>query len=174
MRSGQLALRWGYMSSHAESSLPTVTEHYGHDHSRLDELLQKFAELKETDVIAARPIFNKFKTGLERHIAWEEEILFPIFEAKTGMRDGGPTAVMRYEHTLIKDFLAKIHDSLTWQEKPLEADVQGVHGLLQMHNHKEENILYPALDSLIGSAERVRLFAEMEKYPNDHSRPALA
>jgi iron-sulfur cluster repair protein YtfE (RIC family) len=162
------------MSSHAESSLPTVTEHYGHDHTRLDDLLKQFEVLNEADPVAAHPIFADFKAGLERHIGWEEEILFPIFEARTGMRDGGPTAVMRWEHTMIKDFLLKIHDSLARQKKAIKEDVRGLHGLLKMHNHKEENILYPALDSMIGSAERVRLFADMEKYSDGHSHPVCA
>jgi iron-sulfur cluster repair protein YtfE (RIC family) len=162
------------MSSHAESSLPTVTEHYGHDHTRLDDLLEQVEILNETNVAAARPIFAEFKAGLERHIGWEEEILFPIFESRTGMRDGGPTAVMRWEHTMIKDFLLKIHDCLARQQKTLKENVRGLHGLLQMHNHKEENILYPALDSMIGSAERVRLFADMENYPDGHSHPVRA
>ena len=136
--------------------MPTVTEHYGHDHTRLDDLLQQFGRLNGTNPVAARPIFAEFKAGLERHIVWEEEILFPIFEAGTGMRDGGPTTVMRWEHTMIKDFLLKIHDCLGQQQKAIQEDVQGLHRLLQLHNHKEENILYPALDSMIGSAERAR------------------
>jgi len=159
------------MISHAQA-LPTVAEHYRQDHSRLDDLLEQFEVLNGNNPAAAQPIFTEFKAGLERHIGWEEEILFPIFEAKTGMRDGGPTAVMRWEHTMIKDFLIKIHACLTLQKKVVNEDVQGLRGMLQMHNHKEENILYPALDSMIGSAERFRLFNEMEKYPNHQSRPA--
>jgi iron-sulfur cluster repair protein YtfE (RIC family) len=160
------------MCSNAESPSPTVTKYYGHDHSRLDDLLEQFEVINGTDPVAARPIFAEFKAGLEQHIGWEEEILFPTFEAKTGMRDGGPTEVMRWEHTMIKDFLLKIHDFLAQNQQAIKEDVRGLHGLLQMHNHKEENILYPALDSMIGSAERSRLFNEMEKYPNHHSRPA--
>lgn len=162
------------MSSHTEPPLPTVTEHYGHDHSRLDDLLEQFEDTNEKDLAAARSIFEEFNTGLERHIGWEEEILFPIFEASTGMRDGGPTTVMRWEHTMIKDLLLKICDALAQDRKASKADVQGLHGLLQMHNHKEENILYPALDSMIGPEERGRLFAEMENYRSEQSRPACA
>jgi regulator of cell morphogenesis and NO signaling len=41
--------------------------------------------------------FEEFKAGLEQHIVWEEEILFPSFEQKFGL-PGGPTEVMRWEH----------------------------------------------------------------------------
>lgn len=156
------------MNQNMEAALPSVGKHYRHDHARLDELLQRFESLNGTNFAAASPIFAEFKSGLERHIAWEEEILFPIFENKTSMRDSGPTVVMRWEHTLIKDFLYKIHGRLAQQQKASGEDVQAIRNLLQIHNHKEENTLYPALDSMLDSAERARAFAEMEKHHGGH------
>src|SRR3989338_10185398 len=84
----------------------TVTDFMGKDHDRLDAIFQKFRQEKKKDP------FSKFKHGLQRHIVWEEEILFSIFEERTGMKDSGPTAVMRMEHRQIKDYLEKIHDCL--------------------------------------------------------------
>ena len=60
-----------------------------------------FKKLKDR-IMRGKECFEKFKFGLHRHIAWEEEILFPLFEEKTGMTDGGPTFVMREEHRQIK------------------------------------------------------------------------
>jgi iron-sulfur cluster repair protein YtfE (RIC family) len=162
------------MSSLVEPASPTVAEHYGHDHARLDDLLEQFKQLHGADLMAARPIFAEFKAGLERHIRWEEEILFPIFEGKTGTREVGPTAVMRWEHTLIKDFLLKIHGDLARQQTPLIGETQALQALLQLHNHKEENIIYPGLDAMIDLAERARLFAEMEKFSDAPPYPARA
>jgi len=76
---------------------------YGHDHEELDDYLKQFQSLKRDYYAQAKPFFRKFKFGLQRHILWEEEIIFPIFESKTGMKDSGPTAVMRQEHVLIKE-----------------------------------------------------------------------
>ena len=156
------------MSRNEDTLTTTVTDHYGHDHDRLDNLLEQFEHRNETDPAAASTFLAEFKSGLERHIGWEEEILFPIFENKTGMREVGPTAVMRWEHTQIKDFLLKIHGRLAQQQRALKEDVQALKDLLQMHNHKEENILYPAVDSMLEPENRARIFAEMEKYPDGH------
>jgi iron-sulfur cluster repair protein YtfE (RIC family) len=62
---------------------------------------------KLADVERAESIFLSFKSELERHIIWEEDILFPVFEKKTGIKDGGPTSVMRMEHIQIKNHLRK-------------------------------------------------------------------
>ena len=72
------------------------------DHDRLDDLFNKYKDLKNSDPNKAEEMFSEFKSGLEKHILWEEDILFPLFEKKTGMYEGGPTAVMRLEHKNIK------------------------------------------------------------------------
>jgi len=65
------------------------------DHDRLDEIFEGFKKLKDDDIDAAGKLFLEFKTGLLQHINWEEDILFPVFEQKTGIHDTGPTAIMR-------------------------------------------------------------------------------
>ncbi len=80
---------------------PTISHYYAADHDRLDELFGRFQSSKQSDRTVARHLFAEFKAGLERHIAWEEDLLFPLFEAHTGMHAAGPTAVMRDEHRQI-------------------------------------------------------------------------
>ena len=63
------------------------------------------------DIERAESIFLFFKSELERHIIWEEDILFPVFERKTGIKDGGPTSVMRIEHIQIKNHLQEIKEN---------------------------------------------------------------
>jgi len=43
---------------------------------------------------------------------WEEELLFPMWEEKTGMIEDGPTPVMRFEHDQIKQLLDTIHQKV--------------------------------------------------------------
>jgi iron-sulfur cluster repair protein YtfE (RIC family) len=77
-----------------------ILEFMSHDHDRLDAIFAEFR--KEPDAGKTRELFLQFDTGLRAHIVWEEEILFPPFEDRTGMRHTGPTAVMRMEHQQIK------------------------------------------------------------------------
>jgi regulator of cell morphogenesis and NO signaling len=128
----------------------------------LDELFEQFKALKEHDLNAARPLFLDFRTRLEQHIGWEEDILFPIFEQETGMFDTGPTEVMRREHHQIGDLLQAI------DEKILAGNLQGVDeakiGLLAIlgpHNVKEENVIYPALDDLTSEQARKQVLLGM-------------
>jgi iron-sulfur cluster repair protein YtfE (RIC family) len=76
----------------------SVNEHYTEDHDRLDELFHQFQALKSSGPSKAINSFHEFTSGLERHIVWEEEIVFPVFEKRFDQY-GGPTEVMRWmEH----------------------------------------------------------------------------
>ncbi|MBF0490058.1 MAG: hemerythrin domain-containing protein [Candidatus Omnitrophica bacterium] len=146
-------------------STQEVSGFYGHDHDELDSFLSQFQKLKRQDFAQAKPFFRKFKFGLQRHILWEEEILFPVFESKTGMSDAGPTAVMRQEHVLIKEALEELHLKVRQNDADSEKEEKVLIDLLESHNLKEENILYPAIDQLTTAEEKKVMFQEMEKVP---------
>src|SRR5574341_1194166 len=115
-----------------------VFDFMAQDHDRLDDIFKNFRTVKNEDLKKAKPLFHDFKIGLQKHIVWEEEILFPIFEKKTGMYETGPTAVMRMEHRQIKDFLEKIHTALwfyrEWRDRKEGKTAPHVVGL---HLHPE-------------------------------------
>lgn len=142
-----------------------ILEFMGKDHDRLDDLFKEFLRLKEEDLRRARPLFHEFKTGLQRHIVWEEEILFPIFEERTGMRESGPTAVMRQEHRQIKDFLERIHNTLLKADTQTDPLQKGLLEVLSAHNQKEEDILYPWIDHALSEVEIKEALDRMERLP---------
>ncbi len=142
---------------------PTISHYYAADHDRLDELFGRFQSSKQSDRTVARHLFAEFKVGLERHIAWEEDLLFPLFEAHTGMHAAGPTAVMRDEHRQIKHFLALIDGKLQQADGATDDDEAGLLEILAAHNSKEEYILYPAIDQQLSVSERDGVFVRMGK-----------
>ncbi|WP_052190871.1 MULTISPECIES: hemerythrin domain-containing protein [Chitinibacter] len=84
-----------------------------------------------------------------KHFALEENELFPAFEAASGMV-GGPTQVMRMEHAQARDLMSGLQEAA----QNLDADdftgcAETLLILLQQHNMKEENILYPMCDRTI-------------------------
>ena len=139
----------------------SINEHYTEDHDRLDELFHEFQVLKSSDRAIAVQHFQEFKAGLERHIVWEEEILFLSFE-KRFSHLGGPTQVMRWEHQEIRKYLDAIAEKLA-RNDDTQIEELGLLGVLCPHNHKEENILYPMIDQVIGSEERKEIFAQMNQ-----------
>ena len=91
------------------SEQKTITAFFEQDHDRLDELFKTFQQLKRSDFAKAKEAFKEFKVGLQRHIVWEEDLLFPLWEKKTGRSEEGPTVVMRAEHRQIGQQLEAIH-----------------------------------------------------------------
>lgn len=139
----------------------TISTYYADDHDRLDGLFGQFQSTKGNDPTRALEMFEEFSAGLERHIVWEEDILFPLFEAHTGMCDAGPTAVMRHEHRLIRQFLDVIGRRLRQGDTATDTDEAGLLTILGEHNFKEEHVLYPAIDQLLSARERDDVFVRM-------------
>ena len=141
----------------------TISHYYAADHDQLDELFGRFQSSTKSDRSMARHLFAEFMAGLERHSAWEEDLLFPLFEAHTGMRTAGPTAVMRDEHRQIKHFLELIDSKLQGADSATDEDEAGLLEILAAHNSKEEHILYPAIDQQVSVRERDGVFVRMGK-----------
>ena len=146
--------------------MTTVSAFMGEDHDELDGIFESFTGRLEDDLEKAAALFQDFRVRLQKHIVWEEDILFPIFEEKTGMREGGPTAVMRMEHQQIKQYLAQIQQKLdAKQREGIDELKAGLVETLVAHNQKEENILYPAIDDVLNDQEREQVFTRMKEVP---------
>jgi iron-sulfur cluster repair protein YtfE (RIC family) len=145
----------------------TITMFYEEDHDRLDELFKTFQRLKRSDFAKAKEAFKEFKVGLQRHIVWEEDLLFPLWEEKTGMSDGGPTFVMRQEHRQIGQLLESIHARVAAQNPDSDQEEQLLLNVLGSHNMKEERVLYPSIDNVTSATERETVFRNMKTIPED-------
>jgi len=145
----------------------SISKYFEQDHDRIDELFRQFQQFKKSDFPRAKESFVSFKFGLQRHIVWEEEILFPLFERKTGMTQGGPTSVMREEHRLIKHYLEAIHEKVKALDPQSDQEEQRLLHALTVHNQKEELILYPAIDRTITQEEAQSVFEQMKELPED-------
>ena len=105
--------------------------------------------------------FGRLYDAMRHHFDAEEAILFPAFEARTGM-SMGPTRVMRGEHEQMRELLAAAKKALD------ERDADDYSGtaetlliMMQQHNMKEENVLYPMCDQQL-AAQLATLLAQLE------------
>jgi DUF438 domain-containing protein len=132
------------------------------DHRRCDDYFA-WAEdaLKRNDLVATLAAFRQFRLAMYAHFEAEEDTLFPAFEAATGMRTG-PTQVMRMEHDQMRAQLADAEQALV---AGLVDDYAGMVEtlliMMQQHNMKEENILYPMCDQHL-AGESVALLAKLQ------------
>jgi hemerythrin-like domain-containing protein len=122
------------------------------DHRQCDELLvtaeQAVASRSWQEATAA---FAGFQHAVLQHFTAEESVLFPAFEEKTGMLSG-PTQVMRGEHVQMRELMAAAHAALLAQDADDYAgNAETLFIMMQQHNVKEENVLYPMCDQLLSA-----------------------
>ena len=121
------------------------------DHRECDDAWAALeAAASATDQAKAGTLLPVFSARLLHHLEMEEKILFPAFEAATGMR-GGPTNVMRSEHTQMRAVLTEMERRMS------TGDLDGLLDqgdtllmLIQQHNAKEEGMLYPMAEQALG------------------------
>jgi iron-sulfur cluster repair protein YtfE (RIC family) len=144
--------------------MPSVAEFLAAEHRQCDD---EFAAAEQAayaaDLSACRLRFQQFQTAMERHFSKEEDALFPAFEQATG-NTMGPTRVMRLEHQQIRDALAEMSNALAGGD--LEEYLGQGETLLiltQQHNIKEEQILYPMCDQILGAAAAAMIEAMQDR-----------
>jgi iron-sulfur cluster repair protein YtfE (RIC family) len=141
--------------------MQTIAEFMSTDHRACDEA---FANAEQAVLASnwsdAETAFNKFRTGLARHFRMEEEQLFPALVSAGG--PGGPVQMMRMEHAQMNTLVEQMATTLT------NRDAHGYGGLsetllivMQQHNLKEEQILYPIADNVL-AAQREALLGRMQ------------
>lgn len=125
----------------------TISQYLTEDHEHCDAL---FAEAENAvarrDWTTAVAGFRAFETDTLRHFRREEEVLFPAFEAQTGMT-GGPTDVMGQEHGQMREALAAMAGALARRDgQRFLGQSETLLMLMRQHNLKEEQVLYPMCD----------------------------
>lgn len=164
LEQGPQAWRVRIVKREAAGTDRTITDYLQTDHRRLDGIMDSFQDaLRGERWEDASKDFHEFVLGLRRHIKIEEEILFPVFEEKTGMIDAGPTFVMKMEHKEINELLDRILAATGGHDGSAATEAAGeLISILTDHNMKEEHILYPESDSFISGPERAQIIKKAQ------------
>ena len=117
------------------------------DHRRCDDLFSDVERLvAKAAWDEAQAAFGRLAQAMRQHFDAEEAVLFPAFEARTGMRMG-PTQVMRAEHAQMNELLDAAKAALDAKDADDYAgNAETLLIMMQQHNMKEENVLYPMSD----------------------------
>jgi hemerythrin-like domain-containing protein len=142
--------------------MSTILAFLGSDHRACDDLFASAeAAVAQKNWDSARSLFERFQAAMAHHLAMEEDVLFPAFEARTGM-SGGPTQVMRMEHQQMRGLLSDMGRAMGEANQASYLGLsETLNMLMQQHNLKEENMLYPMSDQVLGG-ERDGLIRSME------------
>lgn len=142
--------------------MQTILEFLGNDHRSCDDLFAAAeTAVAKKDWAGAGSLFERFLAAMAHHLAMEETVLFPAFETRMGS-SMGPTQVMRMEHeqmrALFQDMARALADANSDRFLGLS---ETFNVLMQQHNLKEENVLYPMTDQML-EAERDDLIRSMQ------------
>ena len=131
--------------------MSTITETMSADHRRCDSLFTEAeALISKADWARGQTGFSAFQMAVERHLSMEEEVLFPALESRAGQKMG-PVQVMRMEHAQIRQLLSDMQQSILRQDKQRYLGLsETLLIIMQQHNMKEENMLYPMADNALG------------------------
>jgi hemerythrin-like domain-containing protein len=147
-----------------ESPMDTTDNWLEHEHSLYEYLIASCQEAAETeDWASVSQSFDEFVTHLKRHMALEEEVLYPAYEAAPEAPQG-PTMALREEHDriarLVRDLslLLRTRDS----EQTLESLVY-LENLLIKHHEKEEDIFLPMASHILRD-RREELLRQLEAF----------
>ena len=136
--------------------MSSIKEFLTADHRRCDELFALMEEKANSSTQDAIETCKEFIHQTEKHFQREERVMFVEFETKTGITEG-PTQMMRHEHTQMRNLMKQMLEALEAGDKEkFFGYSETLMILLQQHNMKEEQMLYPmAQQHLGGDSDRV-------------------
>ncbi|WP_227657677.1 hemerythrin domain-containing protein [Candidatus Magnetaquicoccus inordinatus] len=122
----------------------TIPAFFTRDHHHCDAL---YAETENAanagDTVRMAELCQQFLAAMTHHFRMEENGLFPAFENRTGMRQG-PTMVMRSEHEQMRGLMRQMLQAAETADPDLMLKAGGtLLFVMQQHNVKEEQMLYP-------------------------------
>ena len=134
------------------------------EHDELEELFNKHQRaLLARDLDAALATISTFENTLKRHIAYEDEVLLPLFAAKRAETEGATLLIFHAEHRKLRDTAANLSKStaalydssdILGSILKLLDDESLFKGLFNHHALREKNLFFPRLDACTTEFER--------------------
>src|SRR5512133_1050108 len=144
--------------------MESISSYMQQDHVVIDGIAERAVAAAEArDWGALERDGAEFLRRLRQHIEVEETVLFPAFEQRTGMSAGGPSVQMRVEHEQMQPILAQMQGAVAAHDGGgYQRATRALLDILVPHNQKEEQMMYPMLDSAVGEGVQA-LLADVRK-----------
>jgi len=126
------------------------------DHKHCDDVFVEFENaITANNWPELKANWGLFSKLLAHHFEMEETVLFPEFEAATGITEG-PTSVMRSEHLQMRSLISSLDDAIASEDgDQCQGIAETLMIMMQQHNMKEEQMLYPMSDQHVDSNQVV-------------------
>lgn len=152
---------------------PSFTELLDLHRRLLDRFLEHQLLLVDRDLPAARAALDGFAEALRRHARDEEELLLPIYGSRADPPAGGSVELFVGEHRKMSEALDRIASMLERTgDDPRRRIVEILEeearfkSLLDHHDRREREFLYPLLDRVTTEEERRALLERCRIEPS--------
>jgi len=158
--------------------MPTATEILRHEHDAVVKMLgfaNDLADRLDRGQRVSPAVLDKvlefFRVFVDQcHHSKEEDLLFPLLEAKGLPRAGGPLGVMLSEHQEGRKWMQEMTEAAEDYRLIVEGSgcrwasaARAYAELLQAHLDKENNVLFAMADRILTPAEQASLVEGFEK-----------
>ena len=155
-----------------------VTDVLRNEHEVIQQVLDCLEELAERagtqagmDVPSAESALDFLASFADRcHHAKEEQLLFPALNARGMPRQVGPIAVMLHEHEVGRAAVAKMRAAVEDAKREaagaprrFAAAAREYVALLRDHIAKENGVLFPMADQMLGEERQRELLCDFER-----------
>ena len=150
-----------------------ATQDLKNEHDAILHVLKIVDKVVSTDTIDEAKIF-KFgneliyflKTFADKcHHGKEEDYLFKALNARGISSEGGPIAVMLYEHKLGREYISLMSKSIEAKDpNNFKSYATQYRDLMRNHIDKENNALFVMADKVLDDARQSELFEKFETY----------
>lgn len=130
----------------------SINDYMMKDHRLCDRIFESAEQAAAaSDFAALERQAGAFLHRIAVHIEMEERLLFPAFEERTGMSEGGPTATMCDEHRRMEGMFEQMRAAIAARDAAgYRAVSAALNEMLTQHNMKEEQMMYPMLEQAVG------------------------
>ena len=121
-----------------------------HEHTQFESLLREcHAAADISDWWAVEQLFTKIVEQLRYHMAQEEEVLFPAYDAKCGPSNM-QSKELQNEHSVIVENLCKLDKYIIDRDSDSAHDsIAALELAMHEHNEKEEKVFLPYASRLL-------------------------
>ena len=139
-----------------------INDYLSADHKRLDIIFDSLVKgMRDNQPLDyQKSLFQLFKSGLLRHVHWEESIIYPIYIQHVG-ETIKPIENMVQEHRELESMIEEVerHCSEAFDLDYLMALGQ----YLSAHNEKEEKLLYTVMDDFSRNEIKEKIAIEISR-----------
>jgi len=155
--------------------MKTAIEDLNHEHKAIEHalnILERMSERIEHNGDIDYSDINSFLEFLKEfadkcHHGKEEDFLFPALEKAGIKKEGGPIGVMLSEHTQGRNYIKQMQNSIVENPVDRKLFIQASRDyirLLRSHIQKENNVLFPLIETKLSVSERNELYEEFENH----------